>query len=371
MDRRRLISRPRSILAWAGAAFVLTQLAAGATFDAFGSARSRFPELEPCLAPLRKESRPPDVICLGSSRFMTCLNSSELTAELRRRTGRTELTAFKATVMRADFLVQERIVQQLRDEHRMPPVLILEVAPISVRWGDRWYDTYISRLLRWQDLPEHALEILRTGQLGRCCIERLIPLYAHRRTILDLLCGRQNVPYDLDATEPLDEATMSRILATPPTPEETARAALGIIAVRNDLRGFKVGGSMTRALERMLDDCRSHGVRVVLVGSPVSSAYRQEVSPEIDAAYRGYLASIRERFDVPFVDCHAALPDSLFKDHHHITSVGGQVFSRLLVRNLLAPLFEEPSRPASQVVPASVASWSRDRTVLEKCETPP
>jgi hypothetical protein len=355
----------RTLFAWAGGTFVVLQLAASVTFDCLGLT-IRFPELQRRLIALREEPRPPDVVYLGSSRFMTCLNSIELTKTLCKETGRSDLTAFGAAVTKGDFLVMERIVRELRDEGRVPPILLMEVNPISVAWGNRWHDVFINRQLGWTDLPEHAPEFVQTGQFGRFCMARFLPLYVYRRTLLDRLWGTWTGPSWVEAKDELSDEKMKKILATPITEAETAHSAIGVDGVHRDLRTYEIGGSNTRALERMLTECRSLGVHVVLVGSPLSSAHRREIRPEIDAAYREYLASITARFGVPFVDCHKALPDSLFLDHHHTKPLGGQIFSRLLVDrllddNVLGRVLKRPSvQPA---VPGRLVNNPKERKI--------
>ncbi len=61
---------------------------------------------------------------------------------------------------------------------------------------------------------------------------------------------------------------------------------------------------------------------------------------------RDYLDGVSKRYGVTFVDCRAALPDTLFADHHHLKQLEGKiVFSRYLARDVLAPLLRRSSPP--------------------------
>jgi hypothetical protein len=108
--------------------------------------------------------------------------------------------------------------------------------------------------------------------------------------------------------------------------------------VRRWLKDYRVGGPTPAALERILDRCRAEGIRVILRGIPACSFHRNEISPEVDAAYLGYMNRLVADYGCRFVDCRDWVPDLMFGDTLHLRSdTGGMLFTERFTREVLLP----------------------------------
>jgi hypothetical protein len=198
--------------------------------------------------------------------------------------------------------------------------------------------------------------LARTGQLLRAAQYRLVPLYGHRgqichdvaqactRWYMGLAGHEPDKPAAVFTASGIDNAPAEgldwdRILQRKPSNDnyvEESRKAIPYLT--RDLRDYRPGGQLAAALERLVVLCQDNGVEPILVGAPVTSAFRSCLTPEMEASYQGFLAQFCERHGCLFVDYYSALPDHLFVDYHHGTPDGGVLFSRQISEELLAPL---------------------------------
>jgi hypothetical protein len=350
--RKRLDpARCRAILAIGLVAFFLAQTVAGFVID-WGPAdvrtEIRFAALHERIARLRLEPRTPDLVCFGSSRFASAIDASELTHELRRQTGVDDFRAFNMAVPCGDPIAIERVLVEMHRSGIHPPAIVLETAPFSLLAVDGWYPTHVARQLDLVDLPEHGLEMVRSGDMGRFLLCRTMPLYVHRYAAVKKLF-RPAPPLEGEPVNPPDrmnDEEMTRLLEStaPPSDEFVRTDEFGVHMMEHAFRRYEVGGASVRALERILESCARDGTRVVLVGSPLSSGYRKMLTPEIDARYVGCLDNVAGRFGASFVDCRAVLPDNLMGDVHHVRAPEGKIaFTRYLAREVLGPWLQNRS----------------------------
>ena len=351
--RRQDPARCRNVLAIGAAAFCLLQFAAGFAIDWVWPG-IRYPELPDRLAKIALEPRTPDLVYFGSSRFGSAFSPAELTHELRDATGNPNFRAVGMTVPCGDTIAIERVYREMLRRDIRPPTIVIESAPYSYCAVNGWYSTHIFRQLECADLPEHGWEIAVSGNAGRFVLARTMPLYLHRYQLLKTLWAKPTMPQGAGPgpRHKMTEAQYGHWLnpTTPVTQADHDRASGGAEMMGHAYRNYTVGGASIRALERILDECRQSGTRVILIGSPLSSAHRREITPEIDARYRGYVDKLAERFGVPFVDCRDVLPDSLMVDHHHILEPeGAVVFSRYAAREVIGPWLVGRSVPGRLV----------------------
>jgi hypothetical protein len=116
------------------------------------------------------------------------------------------------------------------------------------------------------------------------------------------------------------------------------------------LRNYRVGGTAAAALERLLETCRQQGTQVILVSVPVTLPHRQWYTPPIEASFQAYLNRLTRAYGCRCVDYRDRVPDAFFLDSHHLNDDGQLYFTRLLVHDLLAPLWQGKSGPGGQVV---------------------
>jgi hypothetical protein len=344
-------TRCRVLLTTAVVTFFCVQLVGGEAIERFRPG-IRYEWLEERLAALRRQPRTPDLVYLGSSRFCLGLDAAELSCELGRHLDRPDFRAVGAAVPAGDFLVMERVLDEMDRIGMHPPTVVVEVVPFHLLDVNPWYNVHLYQILTWADLGEHLAELTRGGQFGRMLGARLTPLVIHRYAILkNLLTPTLHAKASERCPVPqIDDAELARLLEpTPNTPDEIEQARSDLEVVARHYRRRRIGGTSTASLERILTRFARHGTRVILVGAPLSSAHREALAP-VDAAYCRYMERIQARFGVSFVDCRAALPDALFEDHHHLKRLEGTiVFSRYLAREVLMPLLEDASPPANLV----------------------
>lgn len=353
--------RQARILGWTALLFVLLQLTGSVALD-YVWPEVRFPLLAAMLERLQAEPCRPDAFVLGSSRFQSSLDAAELSHELRNLTGRSDFRVFHAAVGGSDAITMELAFNKILEAGHRPKFVFIEMTPVTIARDTRWYGMHINRLIRWDDLPTHCGEIVRAGEGGRLLLERFVPLYRHRYEICKTLRTRLNVfappPVLYAAAEPLasgmtDSEWRQHLTPRTLTAEEAGRGGSGVDMVSRELRHFGVPGNAHAALERILVRCQALGVTPFLVGAPVSQAFRETCTP-VRNEYLRQLSDLTLKYDAPFFDTHAALPEHHFMDYHHTTKTGAIVFSRLLVRQQLAPLLA-PER----IVPAQTVVFPR------------
>ena len=108
--------------------------------------------------------------------------------------------------------------------------------------------------------------------------------------------------------------------------------------IRKSLTPYRIGGPVGAALERMLDRCRSAGIRVVLLGMPTCSPHRAGYTPPIEADYDGYIQKLVAEYGCRYVDGRDWVPDAMFRDTLHVDVAGGKLFTRRLAREVLKRL---------------------------------
>ena len=344
-------ARCRVLLLTAAATFLCVQLAGGEIIERFRPG-IRCKLLDEQLAGLRRQTTTPDLVYLGSSRFYIGLDPNELSRELRQRLGRPDFRAVSAAVPAGDFLVMERVLDEMDRLDMHPPTLVIEMVPFHLLDHNCWYNIQLYQLLTWSDIPRHLAEETRGGQFGRLVVSRTLPLFIHRAAILkDLLSTTLYAsPAENNPVPNLEDADLARLLD--PNRDTTADAERGRRELESYARNYRrrgIGGTSKATFERILTRCARNGSRVILVGAPLSSAHREALAP-VEVAYRKYMERIQSRFGVSFVDCRAAMPDTLFADHHHLKRLEGTVaFSRVLSREVLTPLLLDPTGQARLV----------------------
>jgi hypothetical protein len=338
-------TRGRRVLAWTFAVFAVSQLAAGLLLDncwplvRFDEARQMLKRYRDLYG--REES--PDVIVLGTSRFLLAIQEDALTGSLRRAAGDSSVRAFNASVAAGDLETSDYLLNHLLSENAKPRLLVLEVSPETLNQHSGWINYQIVRFLRWQDYPRSFGQIVHSGNPATAAQARLLPLITYRKNIGEIVRmsfaewrhGPKRTPA-IVSPELVDWRARVRV------PEAVAdnfhQVATGANQVfTHRLRDFRVGGTALDAFHRILARCRENEIRVLLLSAPVTSFHRDLYSAAIQAEYYAFLKRIEQTRGIEFVECHASLPDTLFKDGHHTTTDGGIYFGEKLGRELLGP----------------------------------
>jgi len=333
--------RARSALLWTAGLFLLVQQTGGVLLDYVWPAL-RFPSAANVLARL-EEGRPPDIVCLGSSRFAHGLVESDLERGVTRQLGGPAPVILNASVPAGDQVSSDYLLQRLLERGVRPRLAVIEVTPESLTHCNSWLNVHVQRQLRWEDLPRYGREIVQANQLLRLLKARLLPLYLHRRQMLRE--GWEKVrPASEQPTEAIPDAAVAEIvrnLRKEPQRDQFDATMHGASQVPRWLRNYRVGGTSAAALDRLLATCRAHGIAVVLVAPPVTVAHRAAYTPAIDQAFTGHVTQLAAQHQIPFISHRERLPDELFLDNHHLLPVGGRTWSAMLAVEVLAPAWRQ------------------------------
>jgi hypothetical protein len=332
--------------------FALAQLAAGLLLDWRGLA-VRFPSAARVLADAPRGGRGPDVVFLGSSRFIP-LRANEATALLRlENTSAGPVEVYNAAVPGGDPIVEDFLLERLLRQGSRPRLAVVEVSPDTVNHYNQWFNLHAHRQVTWREAPRYFCDICRVGEFKKLAQARLVPLYAHRRGLLqqlgqaialwapptdpwgDDVFGGPAPSLQSDGHLPWD--SLLQIHGPPLSPAEAeGRRAMAANAGPR-FRDYRPGGTTAAALERLLQRCRRHGIDVVLIGAPGDSSFLRQYTPERDASYRAYIGRLTGTYGCRFIDYRDAVPDQLFGDLYHLNGEGAHYMTRRLTREVLSP----------------------------------
>lgn len=353
----RQAPRGKRTLLWMCGCFVALQLAGSFVVD-YVLPQVRFPQAYRRFADLKSMPRSPEVVYLGSSRFQGLLNHSELTHELRDCTGRSDLCVFDGAVEGGDPIAMEFVFREILQRGVCPKLLVVEASPEFLNRHNGSYSLHVARQIKWGDIPDHWSGLIEGNAFQRLLLDRLLPLYRHRYHLLKQ-AGRAFAPLDGEyALAPrhgmsdTEVATLRAAFDRPLTPEHLER----INHSGGLLKRYELGVSC-RSLERILDLCREHDIRPLLVGAPVSSYFRAEYAGAIQNCYQEFLDRLQTRCPFRYVECRDALPDHLFVDSIHAKAPEGTiVFSRFLARQAIGPMLQADSHQ----VPGQVVGFKKN-----------
>jgi hypothetical protein len=345
--------RGRAVLLWSAGLFAGLQLTAGVLLD-YRWPQVRFPRFFEQVGRFETLAKTPSILLLGSSRTGCVFNEAEATRAVRELTGDPEAECFNAAIPAGDLIVCERLLGRLLDRGARPRCVVIEVCPEGLNHHPGWLSMYVGWILCWNDVPGYLKDLAATGNLVRFAGTRFVPLYVYRDQIRRQLAAEicrlsQDPPAGPEATPAPAPAGLSpgeaiakwrKLIADDardaPT-DPNYRTAVGLDDVLRTVRDYRPGGNATAALERMLVMCRSHGIEPILLSVPLSSGHRRCYTPDVEAPFRAYLADVTRRYGCRYYDFREALPDALFRDHHHARPAGGLLFTRRFGLDVLAP----------------------------------
>jgi hypothetical protein len=340
--------------------FVGLQLVASLLFD-YRWFRVRYPYYPELIARFDKTTPAPDILFLGSSRTSCLFREGELNRVIRDVSGDRHVHCFDASIGWGDPVVCERVLRDLLDRGARPRYVVVECCPEGLNQRNGWLNGYTEWLLCWHDLPEYCRELLVTGNMLRFAGSHLLPLYIYRDPIRQRLrtdakawyeehVGNAPAPPRSAQDEP--EATMSaaqwqhaivnRLCQAPTEPQHKTTPPDNM---PRWFRDYRPGGNSAVRLERLLEQCRTHGIEPILLSVPLSQAHRSFYTPEIEAAFQAYLSDVTRKYSCRYVDYRERLPDVCFCDHHHVTTSGSVVFCEMFALEVLAPLWKDHAIP--------------------------
>jgi len=360
MDRKsdQVKMKPRGqrsarVLVWTVGFFFIGQVVGGLLLERVWP-QLRFPFFYRQLAYLDVESKPPNVMFFGSSRFGSCVSRDHITAWMHELTGDETVHAFNAAVPAGDLVVSEKMLNQVLKRGIKPRVAVIEMCPEVVNHRNDWVRIHLQRQFGWEDLPTYFGEIARTGSLPRLLTSRVLPLYQQRNSVCQELAQGldQRLEEWLGSGEAGEKASASSgpgvdwqqlVLSNPKViKEECARnTMIGVGDVPRTLRKYNAGGNAGTALERILQTCKANGITPILVGVPLTKVHRDLYVRPIEENYQAYLREITAKYGCRYVEYRHRVADALFLDNHHADHPGCLTFSRMFTEEVLAPWWKE------------------------------
>lgn len=312
--------------------------------------RIRFPEMARAISLWQSAEPPPDVLVLGSSRFESFVHQEELAALTEQMTGQKKPGVFRGTIPGGEPITLEFEVRHLLALRETAPRLVLIETNLDLLARDNLYfKGIITRQLTAPDFLRYGWDILRFHDATpRLLSSRLTPFFRHRYHFLKW--ARDSLPAPTEAKE--KEATMVAQPHGPPTsegdgmdppklkgtPEERMRIALRRFQIH--LRHYELAGATSETFERMVAQLHERGCRVVLVQPPLLSTHRALYGEEMRAQFRNFVQHLHRSYGCEFFDYIDKMPDNFFVDNHHGSGEGGSRFTEFLVRDVVAPAWQ-------------------------------
>ena len=352
-------TRARRVLMIAALAIAAGQLATGLALDA-APRKVRFPGAADVLARAHAIGDVPFVLLLGSSRFWR-IDVGTVTTALRKTMGGVPPPVVNGAVRAGDPVVADYLVENLLAQGSRPGLVALEISPETIARPAPWVAEHAIRFFTWKDVVAWAPEIVVGDRASRVAAARFTPIHMYRREILTWVVGREP-PYlrvlrPGHATQPASHAkpvvvtdevqpdAAAETVRPPAAAEPPARGprvwtVAGLGQTRKWLRRYRPDGGAARALEHVLARCNDLGIRVVLVGVPVTSSVRGLYTPEVERAFQDQVERMSRRYAAEFLDYRGRIPDELFKDHHHLNPRGLFLLSHMLAEEVVAPRWQ-------------------------------
>jgi hypothetical protein len=345
--RRRAADRRRGlrVLSRTVISFALLQLVGGLLLDTC-CWEVRFPEAGRVFARAAALDRPPDIACMGSSRFAGAVRPDVVDPLLLAYTREGPRT-FNASVAAGDAIVAERLLDRMIRADRRPALLVVEVSPEHLSRHTPLLSQQVYRQMTWADLPDYLPDVFTNTHPMRLVSSRLMPLYFHRYSLRRPFVASEP-PVDPPAPPVLNQPNpnpnlldLPAAVTTPPPAVGQDAVALPVFLPALWLRDSRLSPAVTAALARLLDRGRAAGITVVLVGAPVTVGHRALYTPDIDAAYLAFIHGMVSTYGCRFVDFRDRIPDHGFRDVMHLNGVGSWCFSHTLAREVLIPVWRE------------------------------
>ncbi len=296
------------------------------------------------------------------------------------------MTVFNAAVPAGDLVVSDYLLERMLKMGVRPRIAIVEISPENLSDRNRWLRDHLRRQVTWDEVPHYVTEIVQAGHTASLLASLFTPLSIHRyhvcKEVARLTCEDWNgwtrpfvLSADLNQTaepkrddtpaprtcieilracgldtgccqhrSPLIPASPDWNPATHTAPNGTpldVAMATGVSGYRDWLRNYTIGGVSAEALERLLQRCHRHGIVPVLVVPPVVKAQEVLHTDDVCRRFFAHLETLRANYPFGLVDCRGSLPDQCFADNHHANEEGQSLFTDLVARDILTPVWQE------------------------------
>jgi len=335
MTYRPNLKRGRTTLVLMGALIFAGEIAAGILID-HAPLKIRFPVLAKVLDSVRQLEPSKKILFFGSSRFGNAVSAEAVTEVLQEAKVADGITVFNAHITAGDPVAMEFETDQLLAAGIRPSMVVIEILPEVLSRRNMWLHYHLARQFRWPEVWKSLPDAYRAGKLPKVIDTRFNSVYLFRsefqRWAMDALKLR------FESTNLRDGNARKRRRANLSEPADAADLQAGMALGRKRVRGYEIGGLNARALIRMIERYSKLGTTIVFIAPPVSSPYRAAYGSPVDAAYLAYMQRLGKSYGTYFFDFRHRLADHHFWTPYYTTTDGKLHFSRLLAREVIAPL---------------------------------
>jgi hypothetical protein len=290
------------------------------------------------------EPNRPLLLILGSSRSLSGICPSAL-PPWPAESG-PEPRVFNFSILGAGPVRELLTLRRLLAAGYRPDWLLLEVWPPYWSQQGYWNDEghIQTKDLRWVDLPVVARYFSRRWDaVGKVVAEGLVPVTGLRSNILarwaaSLLSPDQQSREKNDRFWREGEATGWRPWLDRGTSEEfRARIPNVRLQTKPCLDNFFVSDASDRALREILQECRRHNTKAILLLMPEHSELRGWYTPTVREKVDAYLTCLRDAYHVSVIDTRDWVSDEGFHDLTHMAPSAAPPYTLRLGREMLWP----------------------------------
>jgi hypothetical protein len=349
MHPRRDTKKARRTLVLCAFIFFLGEIVAGFMIDR-APLEIRFPDVPRIIGLARQRGPSPDIVFFGGSRFGNLVNTKAVEQELAKATSNGSPFVLNAAVPAGDSVTFDFLAAKLLEVGVRPSMAVIEVSPETVSRRNFLLPYHLARQFTWADVVSSLPDVFYSGRGSRLLSTRLIPVYFFRREFRQWAFEASGLQFLLCC--PVEKIKRRQTQAPADANTTSAeRLVKGTKATRSRLRKFQIGGISAQALERLLEGYKAMGITTILLGVSISSPARTEYVSKIDAAFLAYMQKLRDIYGVFFVDYRDRVPDEFFQSAYYTTPQGSLYASRLVAREVLAPLWQNRHTRTDAVSP--------------------
>jgi hypothetical protein len=365
--RRRIRSQARPALVWALVFFLGGHLALGLYLH------RRHPELcdpefsfqlRDLRARLTETPDRPLALAVGSSRFAFGFRPASVREPVTDTT--TEPVLFNLAMLGVGPVGERMMLHRVVKMGLRPQWLFVEVWPPFLAQGGFYNEEAIifRRDTYWSDVPAIArLYHRRWDAISRVFAETVTPALHYRVNLLNHCAPLLGHPLMLNYIGSNDRLRYkldgSGWMPFPDDHPSSAETAVHLERARRMTKplfdAFRVSDISDKALHDLLEECRTHDIKVALLLMPEHSALRNWYPP-IQAAFTTYLRRLSEDYQAPVIDARAWCGDEDIPDLCHLSPRGAHRFSERFGREVYRPILQgrplakgillcDPSRP--------------------------
>ena len=360
-------ARGKRAIAWSLALFTCSQLALGAYLH-WRRPELRDPVYGSRIRSLREQlaahPEQPLLLFLGSSRAMNGIAPAAL-PELPNSPFAYNFAISGSGPVRVHLTFRRLLAEGVR-----PKWVVIET------WPPMWpeagaFDEKQSLMqddLSWSDLP--LLCGYLPGKLNLCSRAAhggIAPLMCYRSRLMyaaaQSLLPREvawKVANELQNWQTPDDTGWIPVLNEPDSPRAKRRAVEeGQAMLYPLLNPLRIHDNSDHALRAVLDDCKTHGIRTLLLLMPEHSQCRRWYPPQAHALAREYLGELSREYQAPVIDTRDWLSDDGFSDFCHMARSAAAPYSERFGREVLRPWLAGERLPAAYQLASEPAASAR------------